>query len=248
MVQYISAKNEKWTGNNGDNSCINRECACTKTTREGQTRADTSDYICKQLPVNYKLNQVAQINDNLKTQLCNKLIQEGKIKENDVIRHSYSSNRLKNGDKNMGRIENHEGLSPTLDTRCDCLGIVVNDNSVYTNTEKKLFTEDGNIKRYIGSDIVDKFEEGQMATTSYPNGYGHGPRTHNESISLNTIDKPTVKKNHRIRKLIPLECLRLMGVRDEYSQRMTCSNAQKYKQAGNGIVVDVLMAIFKQML
>lgn len=179
MVNYISANNDKWLGNNGDNSCINRECACTKTTREGQTRADTSDYICKQLPVNYKLNQVAQINDNLKTQLCNKLIQEGKVKENDVIGHSYSSNRLKNGDKNMGRIENHEGLSPTLDTRCDCLGVC---------------------------------------------------------------------KNYRIRKLTPKECLRLMGVRDEYSKRMTCSNAQKYKQAGNGIVVDVLMEIFKKML
>lgn len=179
MVNYISATNDKWLGNNGDNSCINRECACTKTTREGQTRADTSDYICKQLPVNYKLNQVSQINDNLKTQLCNKLIQEGKVKEYDVIRHSYSSNRLKNGDKNMGRIENHEGLSPTLDTRCDCLGVC---------------------------------------------------------------------KDYRIRKLTPTECLRLMGVRDDYSKRMTCSNAQKYKQAGNGIVVDVLMAIFKRML
>ena len=179
MVNYISANNDKWLGNNGNNSCINRECACTKTTREGQTRADTSDYICKQLPVNYKLNQVSQINDNLKTQLCNKLIQEGKVKEYDVIRHSYSSNRLKNGDKNMGRIENHEGLSPTLDTRCDCLGVC---------------------------------------------------------------------KDYRIRKLTPTECLRLMGVRDDYSKRMTCSNAQKYKQAGNGIVVDVLMAIFKRML
>lgn len=57
-----------------------------------------------------------------------------------------------------------------------------------------------------------------------------------------------IYKNYRIRKLTPTECLRLMGVRDEYSKRMTCSNAQKYKQAGNGIVVDVLMAIFKKMI
>lgn len=56
-----------------------------------------------------------------------------------------------------------------------------------------------------------------------------------------------IYKNYRIRKLSPTECLRLMGIKDEYSQRMTCSNAQKYKQAGNGIVVDVLMAIFKNM-
>lgn len=71
----------------------------------------------------------AIVEPNLKTQLCNKLIEEGKVQEGDVIRHSYSSNRLENGDKNMGRIENHEGLSPTLDTRCDCLGIVVDENT-----------------------------------------------------------------------------------------------------------------------
>lgn len=53
---------------------------------------------------------------NLKTQLCNRLIEEGKVQEGDVIRHSYSTNRLENGDRNMGRVENHEGLSPTLDT------------------------------------------------------------------------------------------------------------------------------------
>ena len=69
----------------------------------------------------------AIVEPNLKTQLCNKLVEEGKVQEGDVIRHSYSSNRLENGEKNMGRIENHEGLSPTLDTRCDCLGVVVDE-------------------------------------------------------------------------------------------------------------------------
>lgn len=34
---------------------------------------------------------------NLKTQLCNRLIEEGKVQEGDVIRHSYSTNRLENG-------------------------------------------------------------------------------------------------------------------------------------------------------
>lgn len=117
-------------------------------------------------------NPYYKTNNNLKTQMCNKLIQEGKVKENDVIRHNYTTS--KNGDCVQSNNE-----SPTLDTRCDCLGIC---------------------------------------------------------------------KSYRIRKLTPTESLRLMGVRDEYSNRMTCSNAQKYKQAGNGIVVDVLMAIFKKML
>lgn len=64
----------------------------------------------------------------LKQHLCNQLIVNGLVKEYDVIRHSYTNNRLNNGIKNMKRIENRGGLCPTLDTRCDCLGIVVKEN------------------------------------------------------------------------------------------------------------------------
>lgn len=55
---------------------------------------------------------------------------------------------------------------------------------------------------------------------------------------------------YRIRKLTPKECWRLMGFEDsdfEKAARVN-SNSQLYKQAGNAIVVDVLEAIFKQML
>lgn len=50
-----------------------------------------------------------------------------------------------------------------------------------------------------------------------------------------------------IRKLTPRECFRLMGVKDEDSDKITVSNSQKYKMSGNSIVVDVLMAIFENM-
>lgn len=75
-----------------------------------------------------------------------------------------------------------------------------------------------------------------------------GSTTSSATVLLKTNNKKQREKDCCIRKLTPTECLRLMGVRDNYSKRMTCSNAQKYKQAGNGIVVDVLMMIFKQML
>ena len=54
----------------------------------------------------------------------------------------------------------------------------------------------------------------------------------------------------RIRKLIPLECWRLMGFTDEdfYKAEAVNSNTQLYKQAGNSIVVNVLEGIFKQMI
>ena len=49
----------------------------------------------------------------------------------------------------------------------------------------------------------------------------------------------------RIRKLTPRECLRLMGFRDNF--KIEVSDTQMYRQAGNSIVVDVLIALLKQM-
>lgn len=49
----------------------------------------------------------------------------------------------------------------------------------------------------------------------------------------------------RIRKLTPKECLRLMGFGDDFKQ--VVSDTQLYRQAGNSIVVDVLIALLKQM-
>ena len=59
--------------------------------------------------------------------------------------------------------------------------------------------------------------------------------------------------NHlmKIRKLTPLECWRLMGFDDTdfYKAKYAgISDTQLYKQAGNSIVVDVLEAIFKNLL
>lgn len=64
----------------------------------------------------------------------------------------------------------------------------------------------------------------------------------------NIANKNTL--NYRIRKLTPKECGRLMGVRDDDIDKMSVnqSNSSLYHCFGDSIVVDVLMAIFKQML
>ena len=49
----------------------------------------------------------------------------------------------------------------------------------------------------------------------------------------------------KIRKLTPKECLRLMGFRDDFKQ--VVSDTQMYRQAGQGSVVDVFIAILKKM-
>ena len=64
-------------------------------------------------------------------------------------------------------------------------------------------------------------------------------------------DKGVVMPDFRIRKLTPLECWRLMGFSDEdfeKAQSAGISNSQLYKQAGNSIVVDVLMAILNNLI
>jgi len=217
MIQYISADNEKWTGNNQE-ALINKTYASTLNTNEGSRRCDASNYVSNDVGDNYNI-KIKNANSkgyleatdgdgvdissrmeyhrgtvqkgktqtlttmggenngvviNMKKQLCNDLIQQGKVKENDVIRHNYTTS--KNGDCVQSNNE-----SPTLDTRCDCLGVV---------------------------------------------------------------------NNLRIRKLTPFECFALMGVkREDY---LNCAKNQSdsslYHLAEDSIVVNVLMAIFKELI
>lgn len=60
-----------------------------------------------------------------------------------------------------------------------------------------------------------------------------------------------LKSYLKIRKLTPLECWRLMGFDDidfYNAKNVGISDTQLYRQAGNSIVVDVLQAIFKELL
>lgn len=62
--------------------------------------------------------------------------------------------------------------------------------------------------------------------------------------------QPKITNGLRIRKLTPKECWRLMGFDDSDFEKAAKvnSNAQLYKQAGNSIVVDVLVAILRELL
>ena len=59
------------------------------------------------------------------------------------------------------------------------------------------------------------------------------------------VDNYVTYERGKIRKLTPKECLRLMGFRDTF--KIAVSDTQMYRQAGNSIVVDVLIALLKQM-
>ena len=65
-----------------------------------------------------------------------------------------------------------------------------------------------------------------------------------------SCNQAVVVENDLIRKLTPLECWRLMGFKDRDFEKAenVNSNCQLYKQAGNSIVKNVLMAIFREMM
>lgn len=54
-----------------------------------------------------------------------------------------------------------------------------------------------------------------------------------------------VTTDGRLRKLTPRECLRLMGFSDDF--KIVVSDTSMYQQAGNSIVVDVLIAILSEL-
>jgi len=54
----------------------------------------------------------------------------------------------------------------------------------------------------------------------------------------------------KVRKLTPLECLKIMGFDEEDYKKLKdagISDTQIYKQAGNSIAVNVAEAIFKEL-
>lgn len=125
---------------------------------------------------------------------------------------------------NQGRIYDKKGIAPTL----SCMQggnlqpfVIENEGVIVWSTQNNAAISTNGIVPTL--------------TSSMGTGGGH--------IPMHNYDA-------RIRKLTPLECWRLMGFADEDFRKAekVNSNSQLYKQAGNSIVKQVLMAIFKEMM
>ena len=57
MINYITATNEKWTGNNSG-AIVNKDIGCTINTAPGQRRCDASNYVGDDLPSNTDLQKI----------------------------------------------------------------------------------------------------------------------------------------------------------------------------------------------
>ena len=189
MLNYMLGVNQKESKYNRRevfqrNFNSNKKVASTITTNAGNRATD--NFIIA--------------SDTLKRYLCNKLIQEEELQENDIIKTNYTSDVL-NGKKKY-KIGNN--ISPTLTTKNGLDFGVVNKNIENNGTTSSLTTR---------------------------------------------CDLNGVVNNMRIRKLTPKESFRLMGVKDEDFEkvRKNQSDSSLYHLAGDSIVVNVLMAIFKEL-
>ena len=125
--------------------------------------------------------------------------------------------------------------------RCDASNYISKDYKENYNLKSK--------QKQLHS-LIEKtnFEEGKVLNMDLYN------QTTNENTSqcLTTPNHNSQRlfDGLRIRKLTPKECWRLMGFDDEDFEKASKvnSNTQLYKQASNSIVVNVLEAIFKELI
>ena len=107
-----------------------------------------------------------------------------------------------------------------------------------------------NIKKYILSDKVKKY-----VLSSGTKGFYSKPEIDLEiarplvstmhKMHRSGVDNYISLKKGKIRKLTPRECLRLMGFPDNFKQ--VVSDTQLYRQTGNSIVVNIIIALLKEM-
>lgn len=158
-------------------------------------------------------------------------------------------------------------ISPTLTANCGSKGssatvLIANLGDEEMNKEERNKIMIDEVKR-----IVSATRKCDIGVTVHDNGdiRPHRLDKKKSGISEMQINKDTnisntVTASHmpktygdstdfRIRKLTPKECWRLMGFDDEdlYKAEAVNSNSQLYKQAGNSIVVDVIVKIYEKL-
>ena len=135
-----------------------------------------------------------------------------------------------------------EDIAPTLTGQCSCpsgsSAVLMLEEPVQVKSATKLGYEEA--------------ESGDFVNITFPSSKTKRGRVGKGVAHTLTCGDGNafITENIRIRKLTPRECLRLMGWKDEQIDKIQAakiSGTQQYRQAGNGIVVQVLEAIFKAL-
>ena len=158
--------------------------------------------------------------------------------------------------RQAGAVWDVDSLSPTLDTmqggyREPC---VIDPNIVIGSTQSNAYVKNTKeLKINVVGSLEGKHEQSNRVYSE--DGIcptimaGERKLCTGGYVSPKFLHMDKVLNSYRIRKLTPLECWRLMGIDDDDFKKaqQVNSNSQLYKQAGNGIVVDVLYYIFQEL-
>jgi len=80
----------------------------------------------------------------------------------------------------------------------------------------------------------DRIEQGQQFE----------PRKDDNTNTLSSVEKDNYCYTNQLRRLIPVECERLQGFPDDWTEGF--SNTQRYKMMGNAVTVNVIEALMKE--
>lgn len=128
---------------------------------------------------------------------------------------------------------------------------VIKDIDDISPTIRARYYKDGSDCLIKVAGRINSSQDGKVVYTD-----GIAPTLTAGHYNVPKIAEPAMKKlygiaklQHSIRRFMPRECGRLMGVSDEDIDKMAAvnSNTQLYKQFGNSIVVDVMCAMFKNL-
>lgn len=169
-------------------------------------------------------------------------------KDNYICEKSIVAMRGRNPDNPSDRTvgsPTEQRLEPNSQGLCNTLTSVQKDNLVMETVRIKQATSQGYIECEVGG----------VADLSFPDSNTRRGRVQEDGQVSPTLmageqDICRIENQYRIRKLTPLSCWRLMDFSDEDFNKAAevNSNTQLYKQAGNSIVRNVLVAILGQMI
>lgn len=167
---------------------------------------------------------------------------------------------------NKGYLKAKNGDGIDISSRMEYHRGTVQKDKIQTITtaggnDRGVVVEDS-LKRELCNKLIkeNKVEEYDIVKHSYTQQILNGNKKCVEKNDGNMITLTTrgdcvgtvvkTDNNLRIRKLTPKECFRLMGVKDEDYEKCAKnqSNSSLYHLAGDSIVVNVLMKIFKEIL
>lgn len=191
--------------------------------------------------------EVRRLDKSMKDTVALRMV---RTEEGKKLRKAYEAHEIHHG------YNEHREAEPRTDGLSNTITTVQKDNYLLEQTSVK-------VKQATSQGYIE-CELGGVANLSFPDSQTRRGRViENGKVSptLTTESVPSVLEKFtyeidgetylvRIRKLTPRECWRLMGFTDEVYDKAesAVSSTQLYKQAGNSIVKQVLMAIFSQMV